>query len=144
MRIAVHVTDRVKHRWPKEYWGELIRKLTARGHEVFMFSDDPHIRKDDENPLFHDRCRMENPKAELRTCDLFIGPALNFYRIAKEEGVRAIALLGPDADAEGVKATIHCVDCKAHSEETVDCFWNDELCMEHIQPNDVISAMERG
>jgi hypothetical protein len=143
MRIAVALTEKLMYQWPLEYWVELIHKLTVVGHTVCAYSDEPHISISDQNPLLQNRLCLPDSvsEKEIAGCDLFIGPPLKYYEMAKRNGVRAIGLLGATFRGEGVKTPMSCGGCLDQLGPQADCFWGDESCYYEITPNDVIAAI---
>ena len=143
MKIAIHLTERVTHRWPIEYWIELIHKLTKLGHEIYAVSDEPNVRIDDKNPLMFDRTHLsdELSKLVIAKCDVYVGPPLKYYDMAKELGIRTVGFLGSTFKGEGVKTTAPCGGCKENIPDTIDCIFEDEVCFWEITPNDVMEAV---
>lgn len=143
MRIVVHLTERIMFQWPLTYWTELVRKLTDAGHDLYAISDEPNVTNESKNPKFHDRLHLsdEDSRKVISKCDVFIGPPLKYYDMAKELGVRTVALLGATFKGDGVRTTNICGGCLDKLENKVDCNFLDELCMSEILPNDVIAAL---
>jgi len=143
MKVAIHVSERVKHAWPIEYWSDFIRKMTKEGHEIHAFSNEPNVKIAPGNPLVFDHTDLHDKDEVLAIaeCDVFVGPVLEYYRIAEKEGVRLIGILGPTLKGEGVKATLPCAGCMENIHDMVDCRWGDEICQWHVSPNDIIGAI---
>src|SRR5574341_54713 len=117
--------------------------MTGKGHEIHAFSDEPNVVIDTSNPLLVDRTQLPDSVAarEIGNCDVYTGPVLKYYAMAKKAGIRAVAILGPTLKAEGVKATLPCVGCIDTMENRLDCFWHDEICQYHVTPNDLIKEI---
>jgi len=145
MKVAIHLTERVTYRWPIEYWVELIRKLTAKGYEVYAVSDEPNVRIDDKNPLLFDRLHLSDDlsKKAIAKCDAFVGAPLKYYDMAKEVGVRTIGLLCSTLKGDGVKTTVPCAGCRENMQNINDCIYEDELCGYELTPNDVLEVLCR-
>jgi hypothetical protein len=143
MKIAVHLTERVCYEWPLAYWVELVRKLTDAGHDLYALSDEPNVTNESKNPKFHDRLHLSDDESRkvIADCELFIGPPLKYYDMAKDIGVRTIALLGATLKGDGVQTTAICGGCLDKLENKNDCIFEDELCYWELSPNDVISAI---
>ena len=143
MKIALHVTERVMFQWPVIYWIELVKKLTAAGHNLYALSDEDNVSHDSKNPLFHDRLHLSDDESRkvIAECDAFIGPPLKYYRMAEELGVRTIGILTSTFKGEGVRTTTVCGGCLDHLDSKVDCNWGDEICGYEVTPNDVIAAL---
>lgn len=143
MKIALHFTERVCFMWPMSYWIELVQKLTDAGHNLYALSDEPNVGNNSKNPKLHDRLHLsdEESRKVIAECDLFIGPPLKYYDMAKELGVRTIALLGATFKGDGVRTTNICGGCLDKLEGRNDCNFGDELCMWELLPNDVIAAL---
>ena len=45
MNLVLYLTNRIKYKWPKEYADEFVRKLTDRGHNISVISDDTDEQK---------------------------------------------------------------------------------------------------
>ena len=145
MKVAIHLTEKVTYRWPIDYWIELIRKLTTKGHEVYAVSDEPYVRIDDTNPLLFDRLHLADDlsKIVIAKCDAFVGPPLKYYQMAKELGVKTVALLGSSFNGDGVKTSAQCGGCRENMKNVNDCVFEDELCYFEITPNDVLEVLCR-
>ena len=143
MKIAIHITERVKHAWPIEYWTEFILKMTKAGHEIHAFSNEPNVKLTPGNPLVFDHTDLRdlNERLEIAKCDVYVGPVLEYYRMAKKAGLRLVAILGPTLKGEGVAATIPCAGCIENIHDMIDCRWGDEICQWHVSPNDIIAAI---
>lgn len=143
MKIAIHLTERVMFQWPLTYWVELVRKLTDLGHDVYALSDEPNVTNQSDNPKFHARLHLsdEESRKVISECDVFIGVPLKYHDMAKDLGVRTIALLGATFKGDGVKTTMICGGCLDKLENKVDCNFEDEICYSEITPNDVIAAL---
>ncbi len=143
MRIALHFTERVMYQWPLSYWIELVQKLTDAGHDLYALSDEPNVGNNSKNPKLHDCLHLsdEESRKVVAECDLFIGPPLKYYDMAKELGVRTVALLGATFKGDGVRTTNICGGCLDKLEGRNDCNFGDELCYFEITPNDVIAAI---
>ena len=143
MRIAVHLTERVMFCWPATYWTELIKKLTDAGHDLYALSDETNVSNASQNPRLHDRLHLsdEESRKVIAECDVFIGPPLKYHDMAKELGVKTIALLGATLKGDGVRTTTVCGGCLDKLDNKVDCNWGDEICYYEILPNDVIAAL---
>lgn len=143
MKIAAHVSERVMHQWPPQYWLELFQKATKNGHDVYVFSGEPNVMLEFKNPRIHNHTQVcdEDAVSVIADCDVFVGPLLHFYQAAKERGVRTVGLLTSSVAGEGVKATIPCAGCLESLGKRVDCHWGDELCQWHVTPNDVLEAI---
>jgi len=50
-------------------------------------------------------------------------------------------LLGATLKGEGVPAPIACRGCIDHDGGRLDCFFEDDICMEEITANDVLEAL---
>jgi hypothetical protein len=138
MKIAIHVTEKVMHQWPIDYWAEFIRKATKNGHEVYAFSGEPNVVIQLKNDHVFDRTQVcdEDARREIASCDVFVGPLLHFYGLAPKN----VGILTSSFAGEGVRATIPCAGCRESLGERVDCHWGDELCQWHVTPNDVLKA----
>lgn len=143
MKIAIHVTEKVGHTWPVQYWAEFIRKSTKAGHEVRCFSGEPNVVIKLKNDLFKDYTQVQDDQAYqlLSECDLYVGPVLRFHAKAKELSIRTVCLLTSSFAGEGVKSTIPCAGCLESIGDRPDCHWGDELCQWHVTPNDVLEAV---
>lgn len=139
-KICIHLTERVTYKWPLEYVIELIGRLTKLGHEVYAVSDENNIKIEDKNPLLFDRLHLTDDLSKLviAKCDVFVGPPLKYYQMARELGVRTVALLGCTYSGEGVKTTAPCGGCRENIENVNDCVFEDELCMWELTPLDVM------
>lgn len=144
MKVAIHLTERVKYEWPQDYWIELVRKLSARGHDIYAFSDDLGVNVECVEKL-HNFLRRppEEVAAAIASCDAFVGvPHTRFYDLAKEVGLKIVGLKGATLDGPGVASPIICAGCVEKSGiESPDCIFGDELCMSEILPNDVMGAL---
>jgi ADP-heptose:LPS heptosyltransferase len=143
MKIAAHVTEKVMFSWPVEYWVEFFRKVTRDGHEVYIVGEDDYVEIRDKNPLLFDRLRMgdEVSRQVISKCDVFVGPPLKYYEMAKDAKVRTVAMLGATFKADGVKSSTQCAGCLDHLENVNDCLWEDSLCMWEIPPNDILKEV---
>ena len=143
MKIAAHVTEKLMFAWPLDYWIEFFRKATDKGHEVYIVGDDDYVEIQDKNPLLFDRLRIGDDlsKKTIAKCDVFVGPPLKYYEMAKDTGVRAIGLLGASLKGEGVASTTPCAGCLEGLQDVNDCYWGDCLCMWEIPPNDVLEVL---
>ena len=143
LKIAVHLTERVMFAWPLDYWTELVRKLTDAGHDLYALSDELNVGNESKNPRFHDRLHLsdEESRKVIADCDVFIGPPLKYYGMAKELGVKTVALLGATFKGDGVRTTNICGGCLDKLENKTDCVFSDELCYWEVTPNDVIAAL---
>ena len=143
MKICIHLTERVTYKWPIEYWIELIGRLTHLGHEIYAVSDEDNVRIDDKNPLLFDRLHLgdELSKTVIAKCDVFVGPPLKYYDMAKELGIRTVAFLGSTFKGEGVKTTAQCGGCRENIKNVNDCIFEDELCYWEITPYDVMEEV---
>ena len=143
MRLAIHVTERVFHRWPAEYWIEFIRKATAAGHDIYVFTDDALVSLDTRNPKVYNLIGLSDKEERqgMKDCDVFVGPKLKYYRLAEELGVRTVGLLGATLDGEGVKSPHPCAGCLDKLENQTDCFFGDEFCLLEVTPNMVLAAI---
>jgi len=126
MRVAIYHSDKIFHRWPESYVGELAQKLLDRGHRVFIVKDD--------SP-------KETNEKVISECDCFVGAPGEYYAIAKEKGLRVIGLLGATKKGEGVVSSIACAGCMDVMDNLMDCMWHDDLCMAEITPNDVLGVL---
>jgi len=130
--------------WPLIYWKELLGKLTAAGHDVFLFSDEATVQIKDSNPKLHDRLHLpdEESEAEIGKCDLFIGFPLKYADMAKRRGVKVILLLAATKHGSGVRSSAPCGGCIDNLSGQNDCmFGGDLLCLWEITPNDVMAAV---
>ena len=127
MKVFAYKSERVMEKWPDAYWEEFSRKLVERGHEGFIATGDVPI---------------EEVHRVLDDSDAYIGPVGEFYEYAGKKGVKRVALLGPSLVGEGVKSPIVCVGCLDKiNPKPVDCFFQDEICLLEITPNDVLGAL---
>ena len=143
MRVAVHVTERVFHAWPSSYWAEFLRKATAAGHDVYVFSDDDCISFETQNPKVYNLIGLSDAEERqgMKDCDVFVGPKLRYYDMAVELGVRTVGLLGATLEGDGVKSPHPCAGCLDKLENQVDCFFGDEVCLLEVTPNMVLAAL---
>lgn len=143
MRIAVHLTERVMFSWPMAYWIELVKKLTDAGHDLYAISDEYNVGNNSTNPKFHDRLHLSDDESRkvIADCDVFIGPPLKYYDMAKELGVRTVAILGATLKGDGVKTSNICGGCLDKLENKNDCNFDDEICYWEVTPNDIIAAL---
>ena len=93
MKIAIYPTEKIFHKWPESYWGELTDKLLKKGHRVFILSDD--------NP-------KDKNESVISECDVYIGTPGEYYGLAAERKKRVIGILGPTKQGEGVVSPIAC------------------------------------
>lgn len=142
-RIAAHVTERVFHTWPASYWAEFLRKATAAGHDVYVFSDDALVSVDTKNPKVYSLIGLSEKEIHdgLEACQVFVGPKLRYYHLAKHLGLKMVGLLGATLEGEGVKSPHPCAGCLDKLENQTDCFWGDEVCLYEVTPNDVMNAL---
>jgi len=143
MRIAIHVTERVMFTWPSSYWAELIRKVTKSGHEVYVFSDDTNLSWDLKNDKVYNLIGLSEKEERdgMEACEVYVGPPLKYYDMAKSFGIRTIALLGATLNGEGVKTSNVCGGCLDKLDNKVDCTFGDEFCYYEITPNDVLEVL---
>jgi len=143
MRIACHVSNRVFHTWPAEYWYEFIEKATKAGHDIYVFSDESGVLLDVKNPHVYSLIGLtdDEERQGMEVCDVFVGPKLRYYHMADEFGLKMVGLLGATLDGCGVKSTHPCAGCLDKLENQVDCYFADELCYTEITPNDVLAAL---
>lgn len=145
MKIAAHLTEKVMFRWPVGYWVELIHKLTKAGHDIYCFSDEYTVDIKDNNPRLHNRLHLsdEDSEKEIAKCDVFIGPPLKYYDMAKRNGLELVGLLAATLNGEGVKSTTQCAGCLDNLQGMIDCLWKDEICLLEITPNDVMNHLSK-
>lgn len=144
MKIAAHPTERVKFRWPLDYWREFMRKALDAGHEIVFLADEPTVVITTVNTKVSFLSMPDDARAmeALKGCDLFVGPPLRFYRLADSLGLKMVGLLGSSREGKGVRPDyVPCSGCHEAVGANVDCFWRDEICMAHITPNMVMEAV---
>lgn len=123
MKAVLYLTRRVRFEWPKMYVEELLRKLADRGFKISIISDDT-----DE----------KTAKQEIQSSTLFIGVPNKFDKFVGE--TKRIRLLGATKEGEGVVSTVQCAGCVENIKDSIDCLWEDVICMYEITPNDVLEA----
>jgi hypothetical protein len=125
MRVCAYKSEKVMAKWPPEYWEELSRKLSERGHTLFAITDETG---------------PEEAGRIIADCDVYVGPLGAFYEQAA--GKRRVGLLGPTLKGDGVQSTTLCAGCIDKIQPTpVDCHFKDELCFWEITPNDVLANL---
>jgi ADP-heptose:LPS heptosyltransferase len=126
MKIALHVTERIFQKWPNEYCAELTQKLLDRGHRVFYVKED---------------FAQDANRKVIEEADLFIGAPSEWTEYAEGAGVKTLKLLGPTLKGDGVKSPTICHGCIDRMDNRTDCFFEDEICMWEITPNDILEAI---
>lgn len=127
MKVCVHQSKKVMQAWPEEYCAELFDKLIKRGDRAFLVTDDLEISKVRET---------------IAQCDYFVGTPGEYLDIAKGMGVKTVALLGATLKGEGLKSPIVCAGCLDKIDpKPIDCFFQDEICLYEVTPNDVLGAI---
>lgn len=143
MKICAYITNRVMWTWPADYWRELFHKLTKRGHEVYVISDDPEVVVNDTNPKVFNCTGKAATEADevVSSCDMYVGVPTRWYELAGFLGKNRIALCGPRIVEDGIVADTPCAGCIDKLGVRTDCNWGDELCYRQITPNDVMGAI---
>ena len=121
MNIVLYLTNKIKYKWPKEYVDEFVGKLTKKGHDTKVISDDT------ETALVSN---------VLGNCDVFIGVKNQFDSLPLSG--RRITIRAASEEGEGPLSTMQCAGCVEKLPERIDCLWADELCMKEVTPNDVL------
>ncbi|HSG28025.1 MAG TPA: hypothetical protein VLA34_06055 [Candidatus Krumholzibacterium sp.] len=127
MKVIFYQSEKVFEKWPDEYWKELEDKLKERGHGVQVV--------DDEMP-------EEFVWDSIRGADAYVGPVGELYELAGQHGKKRVAFLGATFKGEGVRTKLTCGACLDKIVPTPnDCFFEDELCMREIPPNDILEVL---
>lgn len=123
MKATLYITKRVRFQWPNFYVLELVEKLNDRGFKVSVISDDT------EEGI---------AKREIESSDLYVGVPNKFDKYGGKG--KRIRLLGATKEGEGVVSSVQCAGCVENIKDSIDCLWEDSLCMYEITPNDVLEA----
>jgi hypothetical protein len=123
MKAVIYLTKRTMFMWPQIYVEDLVKKLEVRDFDVSIISDDTPD---------------EIAKREIKSSRYLIGVPNRFERYAEDTEV--IRLLGATKEGKGVVSTVQCAGCLENVQDSMDCLWEDTLCMWEITPNDILEA----
>ena len=135
MKIALHITDQILWTWPPEYWSELIKMLINDEHELYVYTDEKHLRlqfSSSKIKTFIAKTQNEYEES-MKECSVFVGSPLKFSKIADKCELKVINFLGATSCGIGVRSLMPCVGCLDQN-KTIDCQYHDELCMTGITP----------